>query len=165
MAASRFGASKFRNAVPHVPPREEWYRGSLPASSSSTASATSTFSSEVKANRTLLVTVTPTGDITWRGVQATEDAAPKGQGKVGTGGSVGDWDLGRVEGGELVIGGADGSVSTMHDNDHKALWDRSPCVCPLQLKISSPCSGFLQPRPRCQRLSAEHRRPPHPSRR
>lgn len=30
--------------------------------------------------------------------------------KVGSGGGVGDWDLSRLEGGEMVVGGLDGTV-------------------------------------------------------
>lgn len=115
MAQSRFGASKFRNSIPHIPGREEWYRSGLAASSSSTTSATSSFSSEIKTDRQLVVTVTPSGDISWRGYEAVGGQAVFGSGKVGGGGGVGDWDLGKVEGGELIIGGLDGSVSHISD--------------------------------------------------
>lgn len=108
MPPARFGASKFRNAVPFVPGREDWYRGNLPSASTSTttSSSISTFSSEVKANRKWIVTVSPGGDVSWRGYG-------RGEGAVGTMkvGPVGDWDLSVLEDGILVIGGTDGNVS------------------------------------------------------
>lgn len=113
MAPARFGASKFRNAVTYVPPREEWYRDDLPAtsSSSSTSSSASTFSSEIKTNREWIVTLSPSGELSYRGYEASK---PEGRTCVvkglGAGGGVGDWDLSRLEGGVLAIGGLDGSV-------------------------------------------------------
>lgn len=109
---SRFGASKFRNAVPAVPGREEWYRSQLPSasSSSSTSSSTSTFSSEVKSTRRWIVTATPSGDVSWRSY-----ASPAGEGedvgsmKLGAG-TVGDWDVSKLDDETLVIGGTDGMV-------------------------------------------------------
>ena len=111
---SRFGASKFRNAIPAIPPREEWYRSTLPSGGTSTNLQTSTFSSEVKANHLYIVTVTPSGGVTWRGYgkAASEDAK---SGTVGAG-TVGDWDLSQVGGGSVVVGGADGSVSARPDD-------------------------------------------------
>ncbi|KAK8869948.1 hypothetical protein IAR55_000517 [Kwoniella newhampshirensis] len=108
MAPSRFGGSKYRNAVPHVPPREEWYRNSLPPASSSTttSSSLSTFSSEVKTNREWIVTVTQSGDLSFRGYEGGVGTL-----KVGSGGGVGDWDLGALEGGLIAVGGLDGAVS------------------------------------------------------
>ncbi|WWD15778.1 hypothetical protein CI109_100201 [Kwoniella shandongensis] len=108
MVFSRFGASKYRNAVPHVLPREEWYRTALPpaSSSSSTSSTLSTFSSEIKTNREWIVTVTQAGDLSYRGYEGSAGTL-----KVGSGGGVGDWDLGRLEGGLLAIGGLDGAVA------------------------------------------------------
>ena len=114
MPPARFGASKFRNAVPHIPSRDEWYRGGLPptSASNSTASTTSTFSSELKANREWIVTLSPAGGLSYRGY---EEVGKDGQVGVvnglGGGGGVGDWDLSRLEDGMLVIGGLDGTVS------------------------------------------------------
>ncbi|WVQ77976.1 hypothetical protein IAT38_000057 [Cryptococcus sp. DSM 104549] len=106
MAFSRFGASKYRNAVPSIPHRDEWVRGSLPPSSSSTTSSSvSTFSSEIKTSREWIVTITASGDLSYRGY---EDGL--GAMKVGSGGGVGDWDLSRLEGGILVVGGLNGQV-------------------------------------------------------
>lgn len=110
MPSSRFGASKFRNAQPYIPNREEWYRTNLPSSSSSTSSPTSTFSSEIKTNREWIVTLSPAGELSYRGYDVTfKDGV--GVLKIGSGGGVGDWDLSRLEGGTLAIGGLDGSVS------------------------------------------------------
>lgn len=97
--------------MPYLVVREEWYRTSLPPSSSTTSSATSSFSSEIKTDRQLLVTLTPGGDLSWRKYDAFGSGAIVGSGKVGGGGAVGDWDLGKVEGGEIVIGALDGTVS------------------------------------------------------
>ncbi len=113
MPAARFGASKFRNAVPHIPPREEWYRDALPSSSqsSSTSSASSTFSSEVKTNRECIVALSPAGELSHRGYGTLGEKDKAGVVKgLGGGGGVGDWDLSRLEGGMMVIGCIDGSV-------------------------------------------------------
>jgi hypothetical protein len=108
VASARFGASKFRNATSSATPTESWYRSNLPAtaSSTSTSSSLSTFSSEIKTNRRWIVTVTPSGDMSWRGYS---------EGPVGTMkfGNVGDWDLSRLEDESLVIGGTDGNVSPL----------------------------------------------------
>lgn len=108
MAFSRFGASKYRNAVPNIPHREEWYRSALPPASatSTTSSAVTTFSSEIKTNREWIVTVTQAGDLSYRLYHGDSISL-----KVGSGGGVGDWDLSRLEDGLLVIGGLDGTVS------------------------------------------------------
>ncbi|OXB39193.1 actin cross-linking [Cryptococcus neoformans] len=108
MAFSRFGASKYRNAVPNIPHREEWYRSALPPASatSTTSSAVTTFSSEIKTNREWIVTVTQAGDLSYRLYHGDSISL-----KVGSGGGVGDWDLSRLEDGLLVIGGLDGAVS------------------------------------------------------
>lgn len=52
------------------------------------------------------MTVSPGGDVSWRGYG-------RGEGAVGTMkvGPVGDWDLSVLEDGILVIGGTDGNVS------------------------------------------------------
>lgn len=114
MPGGRFGASKFRNAVPHVPTREDWYRNALPtsASSSSTSSSTSTFSSEVKTSRQWVATLSQAGELSYRAYD-TFGAYPKvGVVKgLGGGGGVGDWDLSRLEDGLMAVGGLDGSVS------------------------------------------------------
>ncbi|WVR05042.1 hypothetical protein IAU60_002054 [Kwoniella sp. DSM 27419] len=106
--ASRFGASKYRNAVPYIPPREEFYRSSLPpfSSASSTSSNVSTFSSEIKTSREWIVTVSQAGDMSYRGYEGEAGVI-----KVGSGGGVGDWDLSRLEDGLAAIGGLDGGVS------------------------------------------------------
>jgi len=114
MPAARFGASKFRNAVRHIPPREEWYRGALPPaiSSSSISSSTSTFSSEVKTNREWVVTLSPAGELSYRGYEALAGQEKVGVVKgLGGGGGVGDWDLSKLEDGSIAVGGLDGSVS------------------------------------------------------
>jgi hypothetical protein len=105
---SRFGASKYRNAVPHIPGREEWYRTNLPPTSNTTASVVNTFSSEVKTNRQHIVTVTQNGDVSWRLYDSAIGVV--GTAKIG-GGTVGDWDLSKLEGGLLAVGGTDGAVS------------------------------------------------------
>ncbi|OCF72031.1 actin cross-linking [Kwoniella mangroviensis CBS 8886] len=110
MAPSRFGASKYRNSVASVPPREEFYRSHLPSSTGSNSSNLSTFSGEIKSNREWIVTVTPAGDLSCRkyGDHSGENAKVE---KVGKGGGVGDWDLSKLEDDQLVIGGLDGSIS------------------------------------------------------
>lgn len=100
---SRFGASKYRNAVASAPAREEWYRSSLVLSGSTTNLQTSTFSSEVKANHRHIVTVNPSGDASWRTY-----TGESGSGRVG---NAGDWDLSGLDEGQVVVGGSDGSVS------------------------------------------------------
>ena len=109
---SRFAASKWRNSVAHVPGKEEWYRGQLPGTTTS-SSSTSTFSSEIKANREWIVSLTPGGDLSYRKYKNREgdEGDVKRVTGLGSGGGVGDWDLSRLEGGTVVIGGLDGSVS------------------------------------------------------
>lgn len=115
---SRFGASKFRNAIPAVPPQTEWYRSALPSGASSSNLQTSTFSSEVKANHFHIVTLASNGDASWRGYSSAgaEDVAADagtspgtGSGKLGSG-MIGDWDVSQVGSGDVVVGCADGSV-------------------------------------------------------
>ncbi|WVQ70262.1 uncharacterized protein L199_008488 [Kwoniella botswanensis] len=110
MAPSRFGASKYRNSLASVPPREEFYRSHLPPSTGSSSSNLSTFSGEIKSSREWIVTVTPAGDLSCRkyGDHSGEKASIE---KVGKGGGVGDWDLSRLEDDKVVIGGLDGSIS------------------------------------------------------
>ena len=115
MAPTRFGASKFRNAVPHMPPRDEWYRQALPAAASTsiTSSSASTFSSEVKSSRVWVVTLSPAGELSYRGNDAAGEIGHVSKVKgLGGGGGVGDWDLSRLEGGLLAVGGLDGSVGS-----------------------------------------------------
>lgn len=52
------------------------------------------------------MTVTPSGDVSWRGYS---------EGAIGTMkvGNVGDWDLSRLEDESLIIGGVDGTVSPL----------------------------------------------------
>ena len=110
MPPSRFGASKFRNTTPVIPGRDEWYRTHLPqaSSSNSTSSSTSTFSSEVKSSRRWIVTVSPSGEVSWR-VYSTTSGQEGGVGSMKVG-SVGDWDISGLEDETLVIGGTDGTV-------------------------------------------------------
>ena len=116
MPSSKFGASKFRNAVLSTPNPKEWYRSSLTSASSSTSSSITTFSSEIKCNREWIVTVTPGGDISYRGYRRRKnESLDVGEGFVGSFkvGGVGDWDLGMVENGngwDVGIGGLDGVV-------------------------------------------------------
>lgn len=115
MPPPRFGATKFRNAVPGFPPRDEWYRSSLPHAADAPPN-TSQFSSVVKTNREHVVTVALSGDASIRAYDAV--GANEGQtwtGKLGAG--VADWDLGRVEGGELIVAGTNGTVGVLHSID------------------------------------------------
>ena len=105
---SRFGASKYRNATPHVTAKEEWYRGQLPPTTSS--GSVTTFSSEVKTTREWVVTLTSGGELSWRSYKG-EDV---GKAKVGSG-TVGDWDVSGLEGGLLAVGSTDGKVSCAPD--------------------------------------------------
>nr|XP_019042887.1 actin cross-linking [Kwoniella bestiolae CBS 10118]OCF21817.1 actin cross-linking [Kwoniella bestiolae CBS 10118] len=110
MAPSKFGASKYRNSISSIPPREEFYRSHLPSQNSSSSSNLSTFSGEVKSNREWIVTVTAAGDLSYRkyGTYTGEEAGVE---KVGKGGGIGDWDLSRLEDDTVVIGGLDGTIS------------------------------------------------------
>ncbi|KAK4689936.1 coronin-7, partial [Tremellales sp. Uapishka_1] len=112
---SRFGASKYRNSILFTPPRTEWNRTSLPSTASSTStSALSTFSSEIKANREYVVTLTPGGELSCRryGTLGSGDGVEVVK-SLG-GGPVGDWDLSKLEDGLMVVGGVDGRIS-VHD--------------------------------------------------
>ena len=110
MPPPRFSTSKFRNAVPHILLREEWYRSSLPsAPATSTSSSLSTFTSEVKTNREWILTLTSSSECSYR---PYEPAGEVRTAKVGSG-SVGDWDVSRLEGGSLAVGCTDGSVSPL----------------------------------------------------
>lgn len=105
----QFGATKFRNAVPAVPARDHWYRTHLPSASDAPQN-TVAYSSVVKTNREHVVTVTPSGDVSIRRYDAVGDKEGEAwQGKLG---SVADWDLSRLEGGDMVVAGADGTVSS-----------------------------------------------------
>ncbi|OCF44702.1 actin cross-linking [Kwoniella heveanensis CBS 569] len=110
--ASRFGASKYRNAIPYIPPREEFYRHSLPpfalSSSNATSSAISTFSSEIKTTREWIVTLTASGDLSYRSYAEGSEAKTL---KAGSGGGVGDWDVSPLEDGFIAIGGLDGAIA------------------------------------------------------
>ncbi|WVQ71408.1 hypothetical protein IAR50_000944 [Cryptococcus sp. DSM 104548] len=107
MAFARFGASKYRNAVPSVPHRDEWYRGALPAvPTTTTSSAVTTISSEIKTTREWIITVAPTGELSCRGYAGEVTGM-----KVESGGGVGDWDVSRLEDGLLAVGGLDDKVS------------------------------------------------------
>jgi hypothetical protein len=63
-------------------------------------------------NREWIVTLSPAGELSYRGYDAigTGDGARVLRG-LGGGGGVGDWDLSRLEGGLVAVGGLDGSVS------------------------------------------------------
>ncbi|ODN73525.1 hypothetical protein L202_08026, partial [Cryptococcus amylolentus CBS 6039] len=107
MAFARFGASKYRNAVPQIPHNDTWYRGHLPPlNRDTTASAATTFTSEIKTTREWIVTVAPTGELSLRGYAGEAVSI-----KVGSGGGVGDWDVSRFEDGLLAVGGLGGAVS------------------------------------------------------
>ncbi|KIR37980.1 actin cross-linking [Cryptococcus deuterogattii 99/473] len=123
MAFSRFGASKYRNAVPSIPHRDGWYRAGLPSASatSNTSSAVTTFSSEIKTNREWIVTLTQAGDLSYRPYHGDSISL-----KVGSGGGVGDWDLSRCEDGLLVVGGLDGAVSAYQLPSASAPRDLTP---------------------------------------
>ncbi|ODN89162.1 actin cross-linking [Cryptococcus wingfieldii CBS 7118] len=103
MAFARFGASKYRNAAPAIPPPATWYRGDLPPL---TPSAPTTFTSEIKTTREYIITVAPTGELSLRGYAGQAASI-----KVGSGGGVGDWDVSRLEDALLAVGGLDGAVS------------------------------------------------------
>lgn len=108
--APRFGATKFRNAVPAIPPRDQWYRTHLPSASDAPAN-TSSFSSVVKTNREWMVTLTPSGDASVRGYASVGER--EGEAWNGRLGTVLDWDLSRLEDGGMVVAGGDGSVSIL----------------------------------------------------
>ena len=59
------------------------------------------------------MTVTPSGEISWRGYGYTSAPADEERARVGSMkvGNVGDWDLSRLEDETLVTGGTDGIVS------------------------------------------------------
>jgi hypothetical protein len=107
MPSSRFGASKWRNATIQVSARTDWVRQPSLATNNNSSSSIGTFNSEVKANRQYIVTLTQAGDLVWR---SYENLAELGTAKLRSGGDVGDWDLGGLEGGQLVVGGLDGTV-------------------------------------------------------
>lgn len=108
MAPRTFGATKFRNAVPSIPPREEWYRTYLPSSASAPANTTA-YSGVVKTTREAVVTLTPGGDASVRSYTATgEHEGDVWSGKLGP---VADWDVSRLEDGGMLVAGNDGTVS------------------------------------------------------
>jgi hypothetical protein len=112
---SRFTTSKFRNAQLHPAARPELLRGQLPfsasAASTTGSAANSTFSSEIKTNYSYVVTVSPTGDLSFR---AYSSGTAVGAAKVASG-VVGDWDLSRLDDGLVVVGDLDGCVSLDSD--------------------------------------------------
>lgn len=59
------------------------------------------------------MTVTPSGEISWRGYESTSAASDEEKAGVGSMkvGNAGDWDLSRLEDETLVTGGTDGTVS------------------------------------------------------
>lgn len=117
----QFGATKFRNAVPAVPARDAWYRSHLPSASDAPQNTTA-YSSIVKTDREHVVTVTPSGDISIRRYSSVgEKEGDAWNGKLGP---VADWDLSRLEGGDIVVAGTDGTVS-LEERDVK-LTVRSP---------------------------------------
>lgn len=108
--APKFGATKFRNAVPNVPHRDGWYRTNLATLASDAPSNTSQFSSAIKTNRESVLTLTPGGDASIRLYSAVgENEGAVWSGKLG--GVVADWDVSRLEDAGMVVAGGDGSVS------------------------------------------------------
>jgi hypothetical protein len=104
--APKFGASKFRNAVPTVPARDAWYRSNL---TSNAPNNTAVYSSVVKANTEHVVTLTPAGDVSVRAYDAVgEKEKDAWSGKFG---GVLDWDLSRLEDRGMYVAGADATVS------------------------------------------------------
>lgn len=95
-----FGATKFRNAVPAVPARDAWYRTGLPSAGDAPQNTT-VYSSVVKTNREYVVTLAPSGEASIRPYSSVgENEGKVWQGKFG---AVSDWDLSRLEGGEVVV--------------------------------------------------------------
>lgn len=104
--APKFGATKFRNAVPAIPGREEWYRTNL---TSDSAANTSGFSSSIKANREYIVTLSPNGDCSVRAYSSL--GAEESHAWSGKLQPCSNWDLSLLEGGGLWVAGTDGTVS------------------------------------------------------
>lgn len=108
MAPRTFGATKFRNAVPAIPHRDEWYRTALPGAAAAPPN-TSAYSSVVKTSRELVITLAPNGDASVRSYAAV--GASEGDVWSGKLGPVADWDISRLEDGGMVVAGNDGTVS------------------------------------------------------
>ncbi|KAL7422175.1 hypothetical protein Q5752_002820 [Cryptotrichosporon argae] len=105
--APRFTPPKFRNATASLVPREEWYRTHLDAPTMSAGAATS-FSSGVKTTRAHVVVVDASGGISVRAYGSASDVVWAG--RVGP---VGDWDASALEGGGVVLGGTDGTLTVL----------------------------------------------------
>ncbi len=108
MAPRTFGATKFRNAVPAIPARDEWYRTHLPPASSAPPNTT-TYSGLVKTTREAVITLSPGGDASVRPYCAVgEREGDVWAGKIGP---VADWDVSRLEDAGMIVAGNDGTVS------------------------------------------------------
>ncbi|KLT40440.1 DUF1900-domain-containing protein [Cutaneotrichosporon oleaginosum] len=108
MAPRTFGATKFRNAVPAIPARDEWYRTHLPPSSAAPPNTTA-YSGLVKTTREAIITLAPSGDASVRSYSAIGES--EGQVWAGKFGAVADWDASRLEDGGMVIAGNDGTAT------------------------------------------------------
>lgn len=123
----RFGATKFRNAVPAFPGKEDWYRSSLPGLNDAPQN-TSSYSSVIKTSREWIVTLTPAGDCSVRGYKADGAEPTLWSGKLG---GVVDWDISGLEDGGMVIAHADGTVSRLQ------MWaDGRRCITSLMGQAS-----------------------------
>ncbi|WWC69610.1 uncharacterized protein I206_103553 [Kwoniella pini CBS 10737] len=108
--AGRFGASKYRNSLIHYPTREEYYRKDLPQL---TIFSGNHFDNEIKSNRQWIVTLTSSGELTYREYKNDlneEEEEMVGHARVGNG-SITSWDLSKLEDGTMAIGNSDGSIS------------------------------------------------------
>ncbi|BEJ15558.1 hypothetical protein CspHIS471_0501630 [Cutaneotrichosporon sp. HIS471] len=108
MAPRTFGATKFRNAVPAIPTRDEWYRTHLSPASSAPPN-TSTYSGLVKTTREAVIILAPNGDASVRPYSAIGEH----EGEVWTGkiGPVADWDVSRLEDAGMLVAGNDGTAT------------------------------------------------------
>ncbi|GMK55984.1 hypothetical protein CspeluHIS016_0210400 [Cutaneotrichosporon spelunceum] len=108
MAPRTFGATKFRNAVPAIPARDQWYRTHLPPTSAAPPN-TSSYSGVVKTTREAVITLAPSGDASVRSYAAVGEH--EGEAWVGKLGPVADWDVSRLEDGGMLVAGNDGTAT------------------------------------------------------